>query len=559
MPRVMTLQTSFNSGVLDPRLAARTDLKHFYQGVDTATNVVSMPQGGLKRRPGLAYIDTISGAARLESFAFNVEQTYLMVFSNTNIEVFKDGVSQANITSPWTTTQLFELNFTQSADTMIIVHEDHQPRKLVRSGSHTSWTLSTITLTNIPTYDFGSGSEAVWSSSRGWPKSVTFFEGRLWFGGSLSRPQSLWGSVTNDFYNFDVGTGLDDEAIAVTLDTDQVNAITAVFAGRHLQVFTSGGEFYLPNSPITPTFSAVKRQSLFGASSVRPKSIDGATLFLDRTGKALREFIFTYTEDAYTAHTVSLLASHLMNSPVDMDALRGTANDDANYLYVVNGDGTVAVFNTLRAQEVGGWTQWTTNGTVESVATVVEEVYFLVNRTINGSAVRFLEKLDADAYTDAGKRQTLSPASASVPGLAHLNGESCRVKADGSVMSSATPSSGSITLARTATTVEVGLDFDTEIKTMPLNMDFQDGPILTRKKRVVRVVADLYESLGISVNGTYLADRSFGVGVLDDTPTPFTGIKETFLLGWDDLAQVTITQTDPVPMTVLGLAVEVEA
>ena len=644
MPRVINLQTSFNSGVMDPRLAARTDLKHFYQGAADATNVVSMPQGGMKRRPGFRYVDTIDSQARLAAFSFNVEQTYLLVFTANKISIYKDGELQVDVNTNYTAEQLFELQWTQSADTMIIVHEDHKPRKLVRGATHTDWTFNTINFYPLPTYDYdedydnitftvGSGSnnatkagntvtlkstqalfattdvggwfeggkgtnygkgriisftsatavaievvegwenatgnqvlgadaafeEPVWSTAKGWPKSVTFHEGRMWLGGSKSRPQTLWGSVTNDFYNFDYGTGLDDQGIDVTLDTDQVNAITAVYSGRHLQVFTTGGEFFLPDSPITPAKSAVKRQTLFGSGNVPPKSIDGATFYLDRTGKALREFLFTYTEDAYTSGTVSLLASHLLTSPVDMDALRGTTDDDANYMYIVNSDGTVAVFNTLRAQEVGGWTKWTTSGIVESVATVVEDVYFLVKRTINGTEVRFLEKLCTDTHTDANVLQTLSTASATVSGLNHLDGEACRVRADSAVMANATPASGSITLSRTATTVEVGLDYDTTIKTMPINMDFQDGPTLVRKKRIVRVITDLYESLGVYVNGTPLADRSFGEGVLDSTPAPFTGIKEKYLLGWDELAQVTITQQDPVPMTILGLAIEVEA
>ena len=79
MPRVINLQTSFNSGVLDPRLAARTDVKHFYQGAAIAENVQSLPQGGMKRRPGFKYIAAINTEARLAAFAFNVEQTYLLV------------------------------------------------------------------------------------------------------------------------------------------------------------------------------------------------------------------------------------------------------------------------------------------------------------------------------------------------------------------------------------------------------------------------------------------------------------------------------------------------
>jgi hypothetical protein len=558
MPRVINLQTSFNSGVLDPRLAARTDLKHFYQGAAEAENVQTLPQGGMKRRPGFRYIDTINAEARLAPFAFNVEQTYLLVFTNNNIAIYKDDVKQADVATTYATTELFNLQWTQSADTMIIVHENHPPAKLVRGSTHASWTLSDITIVSPPQYTFDTVDENVWSAARGWPKSVTFYQGRMWFGGSKSRPQTLWGSKTNDFYNFDLGTSLDDESLDLTLDTDQVNAITSVYAGRHLQVFTTGGEFSMTDIPLTPSKSAVKRQTLFGSSNIPPKSIDGATLFVDRTGKSVREYLFNYAEDAYTSGTVSLLASHLLNSPVDMDALRGTAKDDANYVYFVNADGTVAVFNTLRAQEVGGWTRWTTDGQVEGVTVVVEEVYFIVKRTINGSVVRYLERLDSNTYTDACATTTLNPIGLTVTGLDHLEGETCRARADGSVLESVVPVAGEVTLSRDSQDVEIGLNYNATIKTMPINQDFQDGPTLTRKKRIVRVIANLYESLGVSVNGEYMVDRSFGMA-LGSAVTPYTGIKEMYLLGWTDLAQVSITQIDPGPMTVLGLGVEVEA
>jgi hypothetical protein len=100
---------------------------------------------------------------------------------------------------------------------------------------------------------------------------------------------------------------------------------------------------------------------------------------------------------------------------------------------------------------------------------------------------------------------------------------------------------------------------------MPITSNFENGSILTEKKRLIRIVADLYESLGVYVTTSatsstvLLPDRNLGESVLDDVPDPFTGIKEVFLNGWDRLAQVTITQTDPQPFTLLGLVVEVEA
>jgi len=133
------------------------------------------------------------------------------------------------------------------------------------------------------------------------------------------------------------------------------------------------------------------------------------------------------------------------------------------------------------------------------------------------------------------------------------------VRADGAIMDDATPSSGGITLARAGTIIEVGIDYDVTIVTMPISSQFADGNILTNYKRVVRVVADMYQSLGVYVNGTLLADRTFGTSVLGATPDAFTGLRELHILGWSRLAQVTITQTDPQPFTLLGLVIEVEA
>jgi len=564
VPRLRTLQTTFNAGVLDPRLAARTDIKQYYQGADTGTNVLALPQGGFKRRPGMAYYATLGAESVLFTFSFNVAQTYVMAFQLNAIKVYMDGVLQATVTTTYTLAQCKELNVVQSADTMIIVHESHQPAKLVRGGAHTSWTLSNITLSNIPQFDFGSGDEDVWSATRGWPKTVAFYQQRLWFGGSAQRPQTLWGSVIADYFNFDVGTGADDDALDVTLDTNQINGIVALMPARHLQLFTTGGEFYISSSPITPGNIAIKNQTRFGSSTTPPVNIDGATLFLDYGQSSIREFLFSWEEDAYTSNSATLLASHLITTPVDMDARRGTANEDANYVYVVNSDGTMAVFNTLRSQQVAGWTKWQTTGEIQAVTVEGTTVWFAVKRTINSATVYYLEQADADTYTDANKNQTQS-ASTTVANLAHLNGQSCRVRADGAIMDDATPSSDSITLARATTSVEVGLDYDVTVKTMPVTSEFSNGSILTEKKRLVRIVADIYQSLGIYITtsassaNVLVPDRTLGTGILDSAPSAFTGIKEVYLNGWDRLAQVTITQTDPQPFTLLGLVVEVEA
>ena len=643
MARVAVSQTQFTSGELDPRLAARHDYDGYYKGAETLENVVCLGQGGVKRRGGMKYIDTLTDTAvRFVTFEFNVTQTYLLVFANVKMYVYKDGVKQTGlngtgndyITTPWNATEIKEMSFTQSADTLIMCHNSHAPRSIVRGGSHTTWTLATIAFSYYPTYDFdqnydsntfaiGSGwnaigssvtvtcnasgkitsdhvggmfegnggvvriesqtsttltgkvlqefinantldgvdvslEEPVWSATHGYPNAVTFHESRLWFGNSTTRPQTLWGSVIGEFFSFDRGVGGDDEALDITLDTDQVNAIYHIISGRHLQVFTSGGEFYIPESPIKPSEVRISRQTRFGAlKAVKPISVDGATMFIQRNGKQVREFIFTYTEASYVSSEVNLLAPHITSSPVAMASQTGDVENEGNYLFIVNGDGSMGVFITNRAEKVMAWTKYTTTGDILDVAVVEDIVYLYVKRTINSSIVYFVEALDNTYYTDASKQVTQS-SSATVSGLSHLNGQSCRVRADSSVMSNATPSSGSITLSRAATNIEVGLNFDVTIKTMPSAVALQSGPISVKKRRISRVSAQLHESSGLKVNGKAVPNKNLGVNVLGQAPESFTGIKTLPVLGYSKTAQVTVTQTDPLPLTLLGLTVELQ-
>lgn len=668
MAKVYNLQTSFNAGVLDTRLSARVDVKQYYSGMSVGQNVVCLPQGGAKRRPGMEFIADAGEECRVIPFVFNVDQAYLMVFRNNAIDIYRDDVFKVTVVTTYTTAELMQIRFTQSADTMIIVHENHAPATLVRNGSDILWTLSDIAFDYTPQFDFNdassptpvneiqvitfagvgagtpykvnlagidteqvsfqdnasgasdletalldlvntantgisvartganvftvtfSGSSAddwaqmtgrvvdssggtlsvsttqngttraedTWSVTRGWPKTVTFHEGRLFFGGSSQRPITFWGSAVNDFFNFAPGTSRADQALDVTLDVDQFDEIRAIFSNRHLQIFTAGSEFYIDKSPITPENVTARRQTSFGSAEVTPKVIDGATIYIQRTGRSLREFVFDFAEEAYLSSTASLLSPSVLNSPVDMAVSVGTETEDANYIYVVNGDGTMAVFNTLRSQSVAAWTGWDTSGEVLNICRLVDDIYITVKRTINSVTEYYVEKLNELALTDASKIYD-TPASATLTGLDHLDGEECRVTADGSLMNRATPVAGSITIERVAAdSAQVGLFFRPTITTMPIEKDIGPGFNLNAEKRVVNVMAYLQDTLGIKINDVEIPFRNFGVSVLDQGAVPFTGKKEVYLLGWSKSATVTVTQDEPAPMTVLALGIEME-
>jgi len=133
--------------------------------------------------------------------------------------------------------------------------------------------------------------ESVFSNRRGWPAAVCFHEDRLWFGGSTTLPDGLFGSETGLYYNFDVGEGEDDKSIQVTLGSPRVARIKHILAGPVLQIFTEGAEFVARQSDgvaLTPSTISVRPQTPYGCTEVQPRSFDGATIFIQANRKTVR-------------------------------------------------------------------------------------------------------------------------------------------------------------------------------------------------------------------------------------------------------------------------------
>lgn len=147
------IQPSFSAGEVAPATYARVDLARYYTALKTCRNFVVLPEGGAQNRSGTRFITEVKDSnarTRLIPFQFSTEQTYILEFGNLYIRFISMGgqvVSGAvpyEIVSPYTTAQLPDLKFTQSADVLTIVHPDHPPRELSRLAP-TNWTLTAIT------------------------------------------------------------------------------------------------------------------------------------------------------------------------------------------------------------------------------------------------------------------------------------------------------------------------------------------------------------------------------------------------------------------------------
>lgn len=606
---IKEFQTNFTAGELDPLLRGRTDIKHYYNGADKLRNVFPIPQGGVKRRPGLRLLAEESLAnitrTKLAPFSFNTEQEYLLFFkwdssqavgSEASFDVYKNDVFLVNVALGIVFTdqdQIRDLSYTQSADVMVVAHEDLIPRFIIRdSANELIWTVGGIVLNNIPQFDFtGGGAVNVWSAASGWPHNPVFYQGRLYFGGSRDRPQTIWGSkvgATNVqtvgpvlITDFDVGTQLDDEAIDFTIETDQVNAITGLVSGRNLQIFTTGGEFFVTQQfgqPITPTSVSISQQGSVGSERfLRQYDIAGATVFVQRNGGAVREFLFSDLEQAYNSSNLSLLSSHLIGvgfpppiiPPLDFAVRKSLSTTETDYILAVTASGNLLVCATVRDQEITAWTLqeardqfFSTNFSFAftNVAALLNgNIYCLLFGGKGASQNRFLVKFDNNHLLDVSRDLVASlPTDTFTAAMPEFPNLTLYVVADGIIETVVTDGAGTFTTSFVVqNSIEVGNPFFVQVKDMPAEPNAEDGTAVGKKKRIVEATLRVQETEGFKVNGDDEFFRQFGsppLSPLDSAIPEFTGDHTIEgLLGYDEFGQIEITQELPLKMTLLAI------
>jgi len=238
--------------------------------------------------------------------------------------------------------------------------------------------------------------EQTFSTLRKYPQAAAFHQNRLYFGGAKSRPAGIFGSKVGEYFNFDVGTAADSDAIDVDIAGEKVNEVRHITSTRNLQVFTDGGEYFIPTTTstaaITPATVTLKQQTPYGISRTQPQTFDQATIFAQKTGKVVREYIFNDLEDGYNATSVSILAAHLIDSPKQIAVQSGNLTRPEQYAFFLNGgsslDGTLAVFHSVRNEKIAGWTLWSTRDAdkLHSLISLNENLIACVKRVINSSA-----------------------------------------------------------------------------------------------------------------------------------------------------------------------------
>jgi hypothetical protein len=462
----------------------------------------------------------------------------------------------------------------------------------IQSISGTSVTINqnctasaTVTIWFSATFVWAFGS---FSAVEGYPSKVTFFRGRL----TLAKGQTLYFSVSQDFENFaatdDTGNVVADRAIQATIASDQTNRIEWLMPTMVLLVGTSGQEFACAENTTSEAFAPanvkIDQQTAEGSRAIKPVRVGYSTLFVQRSGRKLKECAYDFRLNSYVSNDMTILAEHITVGGIQQIAWH---KEPYVCCWAVRGDGQLLGFTYNKEQDVLGWHRHILGGSYNGGQAVVESVcvipapdktrddaWLIVKRTINGVTKRYIEWMDheyqdGDAqtscyYVDCGLSYNGTPVS-TLTGLNHLIGQTVSVLADGSAHPDCVVNSnGSITLQRAASVVHAGFGYVSDLQLNRIEAGAGDGGTAQGKtKRIARVGIRFYNTLGAKagpdVNSLDLIDFRSGSTPMDQAPPLYTGDKMMeWPSGYDLDGYVMVRQDQPLPMTIVALMPQIE-
>lgn len=600
---IYRIKRSLASGELAPLMYGRTDLPSYKNGCRTFLNSYIKPQGPAVRRSGTQFIANMTDyfttymgedilEYRLVDFVFDETQAYCIIFLfgattggiffasydavNGIYGLIEDPASPGN---PYNISYLYtaynlqhaDFDYAQTKDVLVIAHVDTTPLQLSRID-HDNWAFSDIT--------FSGGIPTDWNATDGYPRHVTFYEARLVLAATLTLPQTLWFSETGNYWVIlPAASPAGTDPFFFTIKSERHNQIQWLASSTRLSVGSIGDEWVVTGS--TDGFSAetvnVNRQSAKGSEAIRPIMSGSTTLYVERLGRNVNEFVYDYRTASYSSINLSILSPHLTDSyPIVRWAHQVVPN---GIVWCVMENGNVITLTYQREHEVTGWTRHDTQGLFKDVCCIPDEVeretnvWFLIEREINGSTVLYLERLTKEfvdqesdyAWMVDCALQYDNPGTpiTNVTGLDHLEGETVSVLTNGAVHPDVVVSGGSIDLNFESDIFVIGLSYISRIVPLPTELELNDGTGFGREKRITNMSVYLRRSLGMWIGRELdeMEEVPFRVPTdLTGQGVPlFSGIRKVaFPEGYDNYATIIIEQRQPLPMMIVSIIDESE-
>ena len=411
--------------------------------------------------------------------------------------------------------------------------------------------------------------EGEWSLERGYPTAVALYEGRLFWAGQ----SKIWASVSGSYESFDDEYPGDAGPIARTLTGKAMDNIHWLIAGQRLIMGTLGGEPSARSTsfdePLTPTNFNAKDATTLGSARIAPIKVDASIFFVQRGKTRIYRMDYDIQKNDYGALDAMILCPEVCEPEIIKLAVQRQPD---TRIHAVLSDGTVSILVFDPAENVSCWVKYETDGMVEDVAvlpgTIEDSVYYVVNRTINGSTVRYIEKWALESECRGGTLNKQLDSFVSVSGAshtsAHIAGETVAVWGDGVYQGEYTADgSGLVIFDNAITSGVMGITYTADYKSTKLANFAQSGTALLQRKKVHKIGVilkdahplslsygpdfDTLDSMPLVENGSVI-DTDSVWAVYDEEPFEFNG-------DWSSDSRICLRAQSPYPCTVLAAVI----
>ncbi len=428
-----------------------------------------------------------------------------------------------------------------------------------------------------------------------YPSRVSSFKDRIIMGINAKSGPRLITSVTGDYENYQdliFGEILAESAINLPLLVD-VNQICWLLPQDNLYVGMAGCILSVhtltTTDPFGPNNITYDRISEQGSSILQPLCVGESTLYTDVMNKKIYDIQYDMGKDKYLPNDISFIAEKYLSKGIKSWAYQS----NTKIIFMVMQDGTLLGLTYETQQQVRAFHRHVTDGIYENLIKLRapdgsgDEIWAIVKRTINGTAIRYMEyfsngiplNIPANLTTaqeldyilknclflDCAKEYQFETPTATLTGLSHLEGCTVSAVADGVVVKNLTVSSGAVNLPSAASKVKIGLPYSTVFEPMPPHIEMQDGSGNGRSQRVNEVIARIHAcapfKYGNDINNLKTASftglKSGDIKLVWPAGNTEAKLQDNFIVNSTG-ARIIFVQEDPLPFMLNALFLKIE-
>lgn len=568
MTELKPIQQGFAAGEISPRMSARSDMEGYHQSASFLENWIPYSHGPIDMRGGFEFKTALTEEyARVFPFYVNSLEGYIISIDTTLVQVIdQDGTVLDDFPSPWTTdAQIDSIHFDMppSANHMYFFNSEIAPQQLTYDLLLDTWVFELI-----PLIDPGAQSDVVWEDGN-WPKTVTFFQGRMWLGGINSNPEIFWGSESGVFYNFLLPDPENQEpADPMEFVLSKKGAIVWLVGAKNLLMGTENGEHIITSEGgiIVPGDIEAEQQSAFGSAPLQPEQVGNRVLFVSPDRRKVRELNYQWESQGWISRDLTFMSEHITKT----DRIKRIyfAQNPENIIWMATSTGKILGCTYEKVADIIGWHRHSGHGECTDLCVLStaesSELWTSFNR-IDGETSTYIEKYTPDEFLDSWASQSHEPESVVVGPFPHLANQTVAVKPNGGYHPPITlDATGTGEIQNPALEIQVGFGYPADFESMPLDKGSQEGTGMGMTKRWnsihVRIVSSIKPKIGTSAYraGPIRPPERHPATLMDTPEPPKTEDVKITTMGYDDFAKIHVRQDLPFRTMIVAIFGEMD-